>query len=347
MLRVFVYEYLSGGAATLSNPDAMESDADAELLLAGRAMRDALVADLAELPGVTVTCACGSEAEETGLARIAGSGGAAVRPGAMEIPEAFVRRLAAAHDVAWIVAPESDGLLSRLAAVVEPAKWIGCTPAALHLCSHKRATIARLAAHGLLTPLAFDEQAAQWVVKPDDGAGCLDTRLHPTHAAAHADLQARRARHEAATLEPFVEGEAMSLSVLCGGPARAHGAELLSINRQRIELQPDGRLHDAGVSIGHLATDDTQDPRVAGLRSLALAVVRAVPGLRGFVGIDVVWHPQRGPVVIEVNPRVTCAYVGLSARLGRNLAGAVLAACGAPPEAAAPGVRPQPVHAPA
>jgi tyramine---L-glutamate ligase len=34
----------------------------------------------------------------------------------------------------------------------------------------------------------------------------------------------------------------------------------------------------------------------------------------------------RGPVVIEVNPRVTCAYIGLSAALGRNLAAELLRA---------------------
>jgi predicted ATP-grasp superfamily ATP-dependent carboligase len=53
-------------------------------------------------------------------------------------------------------------------------------------------------------------------------------------------------------------------------------------------------------------------------------VAKAIPGLRGFVGIDLVWHPRCGPVVIEVNPRVTCAYVGLSASLGRNLAAELL-----------------------
>jgi predicted ATP-grasp superfamily ATP-dependent carboligase len=59
--------------------------------------------------------------------------------------------------------------------------------------------------------------------------------------------------------------------------------------------------------------------------------------LRGFVGIDVVWHPQRGPVVIEVNPRLTVAYAGLSAARGAGLTRALLAAhgvrierCGAP-----------------
>jgi predicted ATP-grasp superfamily ATP-dependent carboligase len=39
-----------------------------------------------------------------------------------------------------------------------------------------------------------------------------------------------------------------------------------------------------------------------------------------------VWNERDGPVVIEVNPRVTCAYVGLSAILQRNLAAEILAA---------------------
>ena len=52
---------------------------------------------------------------------------------------------------------------------------------------------------------------------------------------------------------------------------------------------------------------------------------RALPGLAAIVGVDLVWHPLRGPVVIEINPRLPCADQGLSAMLGRNLAGEVLA----------------------
>jgi len=64
---------------------------------------------------------------------------------------------------------------------------------------------------------------------------------------------------------------------------------------------------------------------VPALRGLARQVAAAIPGLRGYVGIDVVWNERRGPVAIEVNPRVTCAYVGLSAALHRNLAADILA----------------------
>ena len=79
------------------------------------------------------------------------------------------------------------------------------------------------------------------------------------------------------------------------------------------------------------AAIDAADPRAAPLRALARKVAAALPGLRGYVGIDLVWNEREGPVVIEVNPRVTCAYAGLSAILRRNVADYVLAAHGRAP----------------
>jgi predicted ATP-grasp superfamily ATP-dependent carboligase len=134
-------------------------------------------------------------------------------------------------------------------------------------------------------------------------------------AAAHAAQCG--APHGELTLEPWVDGPALSLSLLCG-PA---GTELLSINRQHIRIGAGGRLAYEGVSHGAMAVDS---PRGVALAALAARIGQAVPGLRGFVGVDLVWHETLGPVVIEINPRLTCAYVGLSARLGRNLAAEML-----------------------
>ena len=78
-----------------------------------------------------------------------------------------------------------------------------------------------------------------------------------------------------------------------------------------------------GVDVNALPMTSEWAPR---LRDLAGRVAAAIDGLNGFVGIDVVWHAYRGPVVIEVNPRVTCALVGLSAALGRNVAADLLTA---------------------
>jgi predicted ATP-grasp superfamily ATP-dependent carboligase len=305
--RIFVYEHLSGGDST---------QGDGELLAMGLAMRDAMTQDLARIEGVTVTCATSERAPA-----VPGAPGVVpVRAEPDESPFAFVRRQTQLHDRVWIVAPESGGLLACMRKVVGKERWIGCDSTAIRIASSKRATSEQLARHGVRTPSDFvgTPGVSRWVVKPDDGAGAVDTRVHASFDAALADLARRKGPGPLPTLEPWVDGEPISLSLLC----RPGRAELLSINRQHIGIDAGGALRYEGVRIGAVPLDD---PRAGALRDTAARVARAIPGLRGFVGIDVVWHPQQGPVVIEVNPRVTCAYVGLSARLGRPLAAEIVA----------------------
>ncbi|MDE1949519.1 MAG: ATP-grasp domain-containing protein, partial [Burkholderiales bacterium] len=156
--------------------------------------------------------------------------------------------------------------------------------------------------------------------KPDDGAGALATRLHPSRAAALADAAGRGGDPRASVVEPWVDGEALSLSLL----GRRGALELLSVNRQRLSFGGAGAIGFDGVDLDVMPASD---PRRERLRRLAEAVAGCVPGLRGFVGIDLVWHPERGPVVIEINPRLTSAYVGLARALGRPLAAEILDAC--------------------
>ena len=304
MKEVFVYEYLSGGG----------EEADPELLESGLAMRDAIVADLLASSDCRVTTATGR-----GAGPVPAVACVAADPG--ESAFDFVGRQAKRFDLSWVVAPETAGVLARLHDRVDPARWLGCTLDAIVLAGSKHTTLQRLAAQGLCTPLAFEDAPATrgWVVKPDDGAGSVATQVHASLAAARADHAARIAAGERAVLEPWVDGDALSVALLC----RAGGAELLSVNRQQIEIGADGRLVYRGVAVNTMVASS---PRHAALARFAQQVAAAIPGLRGFVGIDLVWHAARGPVAIEVNPRVTCAYVGLSASLGRNLAAELLAA---------------------
>jgi predicted ATP-grasp superfamily ATP-dependent carboligase len=320
MRRIFVYEYFSGGgpvARADGTATAPGGDGDVALLEAGVAMRDAIVDDLSRLADVRVTWASGDPGDRAAR----GTTGplstlAAPVPG--EPPEAFVRRMAGRHDLSWVVAPETGGVLARLRDAVGDRGWLGCRADAIRLASSKPATLAWLAARGIATPLAFAAghiaRRGRWIVKPVDGAGTTATRVHADHQAARRDLDQRRAAGRAATLEPFVDGDALSISLVAG----ADLARIVAINRQRIAIDERGWLHDRGVQGG--AIDLRGDPRAGALRSLALDAAAAMPGLGGFVGIDVVWNEERGPVLIEVNPRVTSAYVGLSRRTGRNLA---------------------------
>lgn len=314
MKRIFVYEYLSGGG--LMGSGGSEA-AEAELLPLGLSMRDAMVADLLQADGCEVSVATS--------ARVAGlppafANAEPVRPRAGESGFDFVARQAALHDLAWVVAPETGGLLTQMHKVVGPARWLGCDAHAIELASGKRATLMHLAAHGVATPLAFEHmpEVLRWVVKPDDGAGGVDTQVHATQENAIDDWGRRSRAGSPMAIEPWVEGEALSVSLLCG----ARHTEMLSVNHQHIAVNAAGALSFEGVEVNALPVDGERGRTLA---RVAAQVVAAMPGLRGFVGIDLVWHPQRGPVVIEVNPRVTCAYVGLSAALGRNLAAELVA----------------------
>ncbi len=312
MKRIFVYESLSGGGHL-----AEAGTSGGDLLAPGLAMRDAITADLLRLGDYQLSVATCRGAPPLP------AGARPVEPLEGEPAVDFVARQGDANHLVWVVAPETEGLLAQLQRGVDPARWIGCDGPAIELASSKRSTLSRLAEAGITTPLAFERarDIARWVVKPDDGAGALGTRLHPDHEAACADWSQRSRGGRPMTIEPWVEGQALSLSLLCS----AERTELLSINRQHLAIDREGLLSYQGVEVNALPLADA---RGAALNALAARVGRSVPGLRGFVGIDLVWHARRGPVVVEINPRVTCAYVGLSRALGRNLAAEVVASHG-------------------
>ena len=94
-------------------------------------------------------------------------------------------------------------------------------------------------------------------------------------------------------------------------------ATLLAVNRQRLKVSPKG-VTLLGLEVNALADPDGH------LAALAEDVCRAIPGLDGYVGIDLLLG-EDAPVVVEVNPRLTTSYVGLGRALGINVARRVLA----------------------
>ncbi|MBQ0944793.1 ATP-grasp domain-containing protein [Ideonella sp. 4Y16] len=305
MTRIVVYELLSAGALPLG-------PAESRLLDQGVAMRDALARALADLPGLTLSVADSPAAPA--------HQGRGVRAHAGEAAEAFVRRLAVTHELVWVIAPESDNWLLRCKRLVGAQRWVGSSAAALEVSSHKPRTLAALAGAGLRTPdnIGAEVQPAHWVVKPEQGAGAEGCWRLSGKAQALRMLAARRARGEAVLCQPWITGEPLSLSMAC----RPDGCRLLAVNRQQLHTPDDGELRFLGVEAAAVAPGD---PRWRRLEAVAQSVWAAIPGLRGYVGVDLVWHPQLGPVCVEVNARLTCAFIGLAERLGRPLAAELLA----------------------
>jgi predicted ATP-grasp superfamily ATP-dependent carboligase len=334
IVRIHVFESIGAGPG---HGAAVETS----LLREGDLMAGALLADLLELPAIALSYARDARLAPLTFGRPPRSPPAAVRvcwrePG--EDPRAALEREMQAADAVWPIAPEAGGELQRAAqAVLDAGRvLIGALPAAIAGAASKHETSRRLRQAGIAAVPSFRageplEPAARpdggaWVVKPDDGAGCLRTRVFGGLAAARAALEALGTGFVA---QPWIPGPAMSLAAI-GGPA---GVQLLSVNRQRVDAC-DGWLTLRAVEVNAAAASQS-------LAALAGRVASALPGLSGFFGIDYI-DAAAGPVVIEVNPRLTTSYAGLRPALGINAAHYVLAAAGiasAPSGAPGPGGR--------
>lgn len=301
-LKVFAFDYANEGGP-------MGRDLPRTFRHQGAMLMDALVADLGAVPGVDV-CTMAS------LAAQGPQGGLAARgtPGFGERFAACVR----AADAVWPLAPESEGLLESLSRHVLRGKRIllGSAPGAVRVAASKFKVARALAESGVPVVPTYRPHASlprgrgAWVVKPDDGAGCLDTRLFSDRASALAWL--RTSAVQGYVLQPFIAGKLGSLSLICCDGA----SRVLSRNLERVAIH-DNRFHFLGCTVNGL--DDAD----GALERLAQRVAAALPTLWGYVGVDVILT-ERGPVVLEVNARLTAAYAGLHASIGCNPASLVI-----------------------
>jgi len=305
-LKVLAFDYaIAGGPGARAVPCALAQQ--------GGMLLQSLLADLGAVPGVELhTMPAADEAPPPG----AGACGAAA---AGDI--AFGARFAAclqAADAVWPLAHETEGLLETLSRDILRGNRVllGSAPGAVRVAASKLEVARALADGGVPAVPTYSPHASlpegqgAWVVKPNDGAGCLDTRLFSDRAAALAHVRANAGQDY--VLQPFVAGELGSLSLLCCDGK----ALVLACNRERVAVR-DNRFHFLGSTVnGMMDTDGT-------LAALAQGVAAALPTLWGYVGVDFI-RGAAGAVVLDVNPRLTAAYAGLHASIGCNPAGLVI-----------------------
>ncbi len=222
-------------------------------------------------------------------------------------------------DAVWPIAPETDGILESITKIVaETGKLLLNSPTpVIKWAASKYQTICDLKDFGIPVISAFKisehwhEFSGKWVLKPDDGVGCEGICLFQnSHQLRYSLHKLDMTQH--CIVQPYVEGIPASLSMLCWEGQ----AKLLSCNLQRIVIDNTAfRLHGCIVNgLKH---------RYSLYEDLAKKIAAVKPELWGYVGVDLI-DTQTGPYVVEVNPRLTISYVGLSHSLGRNPAAMVL-----------------------
>jgi predicted ATP-grasp superfamily ATP-dependent carboligase len=233
-----------------------------------------------------------------------------------------VEVIAAPDGADWsvLIAPETDGLLLTLREKAV-GKVLGPSSAAVSLTSDKLALAEHWRRHGVPTPATTDREptgceAFPVVWKPRDGCGStatfrLDSALDLPRAVA-----GRAAENPGPmVLQEYVPGRAASVAFLCGPAGNVPLVPAFQL------LSDDGRFKYLG---GELPI-----PPALAERSVRLAqrAVDCVPGLLGYVGVDLVLGGAADgsrDVAVEINPRLTTSYVGLRALADFNLAEAML-----------------------
>jgi predicted ATP-grasp superfamily ATP-dependent carboligase len=299
-MRILLYEYYTAGAEPA---DAVE----AAQVAVHRALAAALAVDLGRL------------------------GGHEVRLASAYAPNALADDLAWA-EAALLLAPETDDRLVELAERFEAAgaRLLGPTAAAIRLVSDRMGLTLALGEAGLPAPRAWTidfERADQAerltrrlgfpvVVKPLAGAGGRGARL----VAAPDELADAVAHVRAATAwDSFLLQEYV--------PGLAAGAGVLVAGGQALPLGLWGALLSAppGLVVERCATP-LDHPSVAAALELARRAALAVPGLQGYVEVDLVLA-ERGPVLLEVAARPTLGTLALRRSRRLNLAALILDAC--------------------
>lgn len=298
-MQIAVVEVVAAGMLGCEPPTS--------LLREGLAMWRGLVTDLCAVPGISVDTVLVRRWQEH-------------RPDADALHAWLIDDVAEAalcidsaiaeSDAAILIAPETDGLLSQLVSrlSVSQRRFLS-SPAAIDLCGDKYRLAIHLSQHDIATiPTQLadaDEPPCQFpcVVKLRDGAGSqamqrLDTprdwqrwRRHQTHGTH--------------ICQPYIAGRSFSIA---GWIASAGEIDWLPVAEQW--LSDDGRFEYRG---GRLPAELNADQETA-MRTLATRAVQSVPGLRGYIGCDLLWPTEASqPLLVEINPRFTTSYVGYRA----------------------------------
>jgi len=299
-VRVFVSEYLVGGACTgVNGPPSMRRE--------GLAMLRAVTEDIAKLAGASVVTTL-----EAGL-----SLSSKVQTIWIEDPHQegqVFRQLLGEVDHVLIIAPETAGILAqrcRLVRASDAVSW-NCSPAAIELCGDKLRLSHDFLSRGIPTPVTslvdFTEtprlDLGPIVLKPRDGAGSSLTFLVKTLADFRAAAQAYKHSHmsDQCICQPYHAGRALSVGVNISLDGRQ--LECLPVAEQR--LSDEGRFQYLGGRI----PADLPEASASAIRQLVLQACRSIDGLAGYVGVDLVLSPEGIPTIIEINPRLTTSYVG-------------------------------------
>lgn len=303
-MKLLVFEYICGGGmAEQALPDSLAAE--------GRLMLQALIDQLKELASIELLIPLDKRCN------IAVPANANIIWVDDQSHKNYLSNLIAQADAVWPLAPESQGLLADIAQQVldQNKQLLLSSPTTVKLCSDKFATYQTLIAHKIAcveTQVLAENSLNQFpisVLKPIDGLGC-EGSIVVDNPQQFEQLKAELTHY---IFQPYIAGQALSLSCLF----KQGQGWLLTCNQQQIQLkQQQFNLSACLVNIPNHYPEFYQN--------LIDKIAKALPELWGYVGIDLIETVEQGPLLLEINPRLTTSFVGIYPATGINVAEQVI-----------------------
>ena len=309
--EILLVEWASSGGCWV---DGLEFSEDNVFLHHGRAMLRAFAEDLAEAGYVSTVLIDVRDNQPQAYP----TSRQILIDGAEQFWQVMIEE-AARSDLILLIAPEEGSWLQRC-----HQKLCGCEEKFLSpigdfltLTCSKHATSEQLRESGVqkLKGQRFASATSSWpptvslpaIIKPDDGAGGTRQIVHNWADISPPTSGAWR-------VESFIPGQAVSIAAICG----ANQPVLLEPLQQIFEPPTDG------IYVG--GEFPLTEPLRHRAQSLAARGLAALGTARGFVGLDLVLHEfdPSYDAIVDVNPRLTCSYVGLRQIYSTNLADALV-----------------------
>ena len=303
---IFVYEHISSGALC-------DQPLPASLLAEGNNMLLALVSDFSQLAQCDLLLLRDHRLEPLNIKQCQ------TVHSRQEFADYYTAHLQQA-DAVLIIAPETDGVLATIQQSVLDAgkQLLGCSPVATKISSDKLQCYKKLVANNIATintvlaeeyALTYFDHNTAYIVKPRDGAGCVDTLFFADHAYVMTWLTQHSSSIDNMIVQPYIDGFNLSLNLLYS----VDDVVVLSINQQDIEREAQSLALKACQVNGvdpHIFSAEQAD-------KLARQIQQAITGLWGFVGIDLI-VTDNAILVVDINPRLTTSYIGLHQSLATN-----------------------------
>ena len=190
---------------------------------------------------------------------------------------------------------------------------------AIKMASSKTQTKKKLLESSILNPDSYQRNTpfGGYILKPDDGAGSEGTKKFASLKQAIFEKDKLNKTEKKYIIERFICGQVMSFSMLC----YKKNTELLIINNQIIKISDSGKINYIKNQLPNKKLIVSLEPKI---KNLAKKIKKAMPGLMGFVGVDFVLDEKNNIFILEVNPRLTCSFIGLSKYLNRCLSEEIL-----------------------